>query len=202
MTAPIRITPETIAVPAPGDIIARVRCHDDLIEAFRVMKDLLGLSNTFCDDTIGITAGHTDKVLGPTRAKGLSSFMFDNFSELFAVEFEMRINLDAAKRMQARWEGRENGRIHVDSSRVSKRMMERAKPQVIKHLSRVANEARCSKLPGEHRTQIAKKASDARWKKQGRKQTKRARNKRAWYRKSMAERLSARAAKKQVEVTA
>lgn len=165
MTAPIRITPDAIAVPAPGDIIARVRCHDDLIEAFRVMKDILGLSNTFCDDTIGITAGHTDKVLGPTRAKGLSSFMFDNFSELFAVEFEMRINLDAAKRMQSRWEGRENGRIHVDSSRVSKRMMERAKPQVLKASAKHANTARNTMLSREHRSKIARKAAKARWRK-------------------------------------
>lgn len=163
MSAPIRIITDAIKVPAPGDIIATITCHDDLIEAFRAIKDILGLSNTFCDDTIGITAGHTDKVLGPTRAKGLSSFMFDNFSELFAVEFEMRINLDAAKRMQSRWEGRENGRIHVDSSRVSKRMMERAKPQVLKGFAQQGVAGRLTVLTGEHRSKIARKAAKTRW---------------------------------------
>lgn len=165
MTAPIRIITDAIKVPAPGDIIATITCHDDLIEAFRAIKDILGLSNTFCDDLIDVTAGHTDKVLGPTRAKGLSQFMFDNFCALFAVQFEMKVNVEAAKRMQPRWEGRENGRIHVDSSRVSKRMMERAKPQVLKGFAQQGVAARLTMLTGEHRSKIARKAARARWRK-------------------------------------
>lgn len=153
--------------PLPGDTIAVIRCQDDLIEAFRKIKDILGLSNKVCDDLIGLADGHVDKVLGPTRAKGLSGFMFDNFAELFAVEFEMKINLDAAKRMESRWEQRETKRIHPPH-RVSKQMVERAKPHVLKDFATIGGKASGAKRTGSQGSEIMRKVAKRGWRKRRR----------------------------------
>ncbi|HEY1980731.1 MAG TPA: hypothetical protein VGH13_11640 [Xanthobacteraceae bacterium] len=157
-------TAASITVPAAGEVIARFRTYDDLVEAFRTVKDLLGLSNKVCDDLIGIADGRTDKALGPTRAKGLSAAMFDDFTELFAVEFEMKINLEAAQRMQSRWEGRDGKRVHSQGRRVSKRMIERAAPAVMSESGKLGAQKRMVMLSAEHRTEIARKAAKKRWK--------------------------------------
>jgi hypothetical protein len=64
--------------------VVTIRSYDDLIEAFRARKGEIGLSNTDCDTLGGLTPGHTDKVLGPARAKNLGPLTFDIFCEMFA----------------------------------------------------------------------------------------------------------------------
>jgi hypothetical protein len=44
-------------------------------------------------------------------------------------------------------------------------LIARAKPHVLRDLSRVGNAARNAMLPGEHRSKIARKAARARWRK-------------------------------------
>jgi hypothetical protein len=165
MTAPIRSMPE-VDVPDPARVIAVIRCHDDLVEAFRTIKDMLQLSNQVCDDLIDLTDGFTDKVLGPTRAKGLSPFMFDNFTSFFAVQFEMKVDIEAARLVQDRWEKREDRRIHVNASRLSKSVMKRAKPEVCRDLLKLARKQRNLKLSPKQRSMIARKAARARWRKE------------------------------------
>jgi hypothetical protein len=162
MTAPIRSTPELMH----GEVIAIVRRHQDFTDVFRVMKERLGLTNEFCDDVGGLTKGHTDKVLGPSESKAWGPVVFDLFCQMFAIEFHVRVDMDAVKRMEAVWEGRErplypNARI----ARISKKLIERAKPHVLKDFSSLGNAARNAMLPGEHRSKIARKAAKARWRK-------------------------------------
>jgi hypothetical protein len=168
--------------------IATARTQDDLIEALRLAKGQRGLSNEFCDERGGLTRGHTDKVLGPTRAKSLSPMTLDLFLELFAVQILLVPNPEAEERMRERWEGRDTSNVRTGSNKVSKQVIERAKPHVLRDFSASGNAARHSKLPATHRTEIARNASRARWKMSGLKQTKKARKKRAWYRRTVEER--------------
>lgn len=165
--------------------IATVRSQDDLIEAFRAIKDHLGLSNAWCDDIGGFTRGQTDKVLGPTRAKGLSPMLLETFCSLFAVRLEMVVDLDQAKVMEARWEGRDSSNVRLESGRVSKKLLERAKPHVLKDCGAAGGKARAIVLSPKQRSDIARKGGKSRWRK---------------HRKTMRERLQERVEAKMVPV--
>jgi hypothetical protein len=142
-----------------------IRTQDDLIEALRAVKDRLGLSNTWCDDVGGFTRGQTDKVLGPSRAKGLSPMLFATYCSLFAVRLEMVVDLDQARVMEARWEGRDKSNVRMDLGRISKKLVERAKPLVLSQSGQRANVVRNRMLTREHKEKIARKAAKARWRK-------------------------------------
>lgn len=176
MTAPIRSMP----VPAPHEAIAIIRCYDDLVEALRTIKAIHGLSNAWCDEIGGLTTGHTDKVLGPSSTKGLSRMTMDVFFQLFAISLEMRIDIDQARKMEARWEQRESGRIHVDDSRVSKKVLQKAKPHVLKEIGRLGGlkaashqsallvrskggKARMKSMTKQQRSALGKVAAETRW---------------------------------------
>jgi hypothetical protein len=159
----------TIDVPGSGEILATVRSYQDFVDAFRAIKARLGLSNAVCDELGGLTAGHTDKLIGPTGTKNLSPMAIDTFCALFAVRFEMRIDLEQAGRMAGRWEGRASGRIHVPASRVSKVLIDRVRVPVMRELSA----RRMEKLTEQQRQAIARKAATARWAKQKRRRRRR-----------------------------
>jgi hypothetical protein len=169
-----------INVPLEGDIIATVRRASDWATAFRAMKDILGLSDAFCDQVGGLAVGHTSKCLGPSATKNIGPVPFDVFCEMFAVEFRMTINIDAMKRMVDRWEQRNQDRVRIENRRPSKAILERAKPYVISQLAREAGiksaslpthrkacrkggKARARKLTKQQRKAIAKMGADARW---------------------------------------
>jgi hypothetical protein len=142
--------------------LATIRTQDDLIEALRVAKAMRGLSNDFCDQRAGLTRGHVDKVLGPTRAKSLSPMVFDLLAEIFAVQFIMVVDLEAEARMKPKWEGRDSSNVRTGQHRVSKHVIERAKPHVLREHLKKANEARNRQLSCEQRSEIARKAGRAR----------------------------------------
>lgn len=155
-----------LMVAEHDQVIGIVRRHADLIEVFRLMKDRLNLTNEFCDDVGGLTKGHTDKILGPSETKNLGPITFDLFCQLFAVEFHVRLDLEAAKRMEAVWEKRErplypNARV----KRISKKLIERAKPHVLQDFARLGVAGRMTVLTGEQRSAIARKAARARHRK-------------------------------------
>lgn len=122
--------------------IATIRCTDDLVEALRAIKAKLELSNDFVDAVGGLTRGHTDKVLGPTRAKNISPMTLDTFLEVFAVELHMVVNLDAVKRMEARWEQITPDRIRLTANRISVKLLARANPIIMRENGRKGGIAR------------------------------------------------------------
>lgn len=145
--------------------LAIIRSQDDLVEAMRARKDELGLSNQFCDEVGGLSSGHTDKVIGPSRTKPMSRMMMDLMLEMLAMELHAYPNLEAAQRMESRWQGRETRNVRPDGVKVSKKLLARAKPLVLKDLSALGVAARKDMLTGEHRSRIARKAARARWRK-------------------------------------
>ena len=166
MNAPIRSMPEVIMVAARGEIIAVVRRHQDITEVFRMMKERLGLTNEFIDGAGGLTSGHTDKILGPTESKSWGPTTFDLFCEMFAIEFRVHVDLEAAKRMQAVWEGRERPLYpNAKVKRISKKLIERAKPHVLKDSGRLGGMVRCHLLSPKQRSDIARKGGRAKHRK-------------------------------------
>ena len=179
--------------------IATIRSQDDLIEALRAAKELRNLSFKVIDDLGGFTQGHMERVIGPRREKGMSPFVFQMLCSLLAVKLEMVFDPEQAAKMLAKWEGRDSSNVRIEKGRVSKSLLERAKPHILRDLSSIGNAARHSKLPPELRTAIARRAAEALWKKRGRKRTRKAAKKRAWYRKTMRHRLKERKVSIQME---
>jgi hypothetical protein len=154
MTVPIR------DVPIAGELLATCRTLQDVVDLFRLMKERLGLTNDFCDDVGGLTKGHTDKVLGRSETKRLGYDTFALYTLLTAVEFRVYVDMDAVKRMEGVWEKRErplfpNGKI----GRVSKKVIEAAKPHVLRHNAGLGGLKRAALLTSKQRSQIAKKAA-------------------------------------------
>jgi hypothetical protein len=146
-----------------------VRTMQDAVDLFRVLKRHWRLTNDFCDHAGGLVEGHTDKVLGPSEIKRLGYDTFALFCEMFAVELHPRINMDAVKRMEAVWEGRKRAVELSDNSRISAKLIERAKPHVIRLMGRAGAAKKMTMLTAEHRSKIARKAAKSRWRKRRKK---------------------------------
>lgn len=143
-----------------------VRTMQDVVDLFRVLKEHWALTNEFCDGAGGLTGGHTDKVLGPTEIKRLGYDTFALFMELFAVEFHPRLNMDAVKRMEAVWEGRERPLYpNAKVKRISKKLVERAKPLVFKETGRIGGIVCAHMRTPAQRSESARKAAKSRWRK-------------------------------------
>jgi hypothetical protein len=147
-------------IAAPTEVIAVIRRHRDFVDLFRQMKDRLGFTNEFVDSAVGLTSGHTDKILGPSQCRNFGPAVFDAFCTLFALEFHVRLDLEAAQRMRAKWEVRKRPLL-PGNNRVSKLLIAR----VLKANCKSANEARNRILSSEDRSKIARIASKARWRK-------------------------------------
>lgn len=130
-----------------------------LADAFWVMKNELGLSNEFCDVLGGLTRGHTDKLLGPTRVKNLSEMTVPVYYELLGVSLRLEIDLEAVQRMAARWEKRNKSQIRVVTRPMSSDLIERAKPVIYSEMAR----KRATVLTASIRSEIARKAAHKRW---------------------------------------
>jgi hypothetical protein len=145
-----------------------VRTMQDAIEVFRILKNHWELTNSFCDEVGGLTSGHTDKCLGPTEEKRLGYDTFALFTELFAVEFVPRLNPEAVARMNDVWEKRRRLLEHSGNPKISKKLVERAKPHVFREMQRLSTTAKMTCFTAEHRSRIARKAAKSRWRKQRR----------------------------------
>lgn len=168
-----------VSVPAPDQVIATIRNSDDLVEAFRSIKAILGMTNAQCDGIGGMIDGHTDKMLGPSQQKGIGPHSFSVFCWLFAVQFEMKIDIEQAKTMMEHWETRTRPAEFSENGRVSKKMLEKAKPLVFKEAGRAGGLARVSKQSPSLRSELARKAGQARMQKVTKEQRS-AMNKKGW----------------------
>ena len=157
--------PEMLMVADRGEVIATVRRHQDIVEVFRLMKERLGLTNEFIDNAGGLTKGHADKMLGPSQTKSWGPTTFDLFCEMFAIEFRVHIDLDAVKRMEAIWEGRKRAVELSNNSRISVKLIEKAKPFIYRDAARSGGLKRAASLPAKQRSRIARKGGKSRMRK-------------------------------------
>jgi hypothetical protein len=142
--------------------LAIIRTYEGMLEAFHARKAGLGLSNEECERLAGLTKGHLDKQIGPSRVRNITPMMFDVLCELFAVELHLVVNVEAAERMAARWERRDDRAVRVNASVISKSLIDKAKPVIFREIGVQLREAR-KKLKPSTRRRIARQAARARW---------------------------------------
>ena len=162
------------------DPIATIRTQDDLIEALRAAKAMRGLSNDFCDERGGLTRGHTDKVLGPTRQVTQP----DDVRHVYGIA-RRGVGADAGSRGRstdkAKWEGRDMSNVRTGEHKVSRAVLERAKPHVLKDFASAGGKASGAMRTGSLGSEIMRRIARRGWRKR---------------RKSMRERLKERKAMK------
>lgn len=90
-----------------------IRDYDDLIAAIRAAKALRGLSDNFADELAGLTRGHIQKIVGPSRQKPLSPMTFNAILGTLAVKLVLVEDPEIASRMEARWEQRDERRVRT-----------------------------------------------------------------------------------------
>jgi hypothetical protein len=139
-----------------------IRSADDLVEAFRVRKAQLGISNAEIEAQLLWSDGMADKFLGPSRTLQLTAPVIEDLMSLFAIEFTMQINRDLDAKRRGRLQRRDERQVRPQS-RLSRQLMEVANRQLYARLSQLGNEARKAKLPPEARQRIARAAARARW---------------------------------------
>lgn len=152
-----------MSVPVAGETIAVVTSYPELVEAFRTIKARLGLSNKWCDDVCGYADGITDKKLGPSQTKSIDPLAFSMFCQIFAVRFVMQIDLAAVRKMEEQWQGRVEGKVSPPDSVMSKKLLKKAMPLVSKEYGSLGGKVRSHLLTPKHRSDIARKAANARW---------------------------------------
>jgi hypothetical protein len=141
-----------------------LRSRDELVELLRARKAALGLSNAFIEEQMQMAAGGADKVLGPSRVKGLSVAVMFDLVELFGGRLVFQIDPATEARMRDRWERRDEAQVRR-CNRVSKRLIETCAPMVLRELARKAGKARMTTMTAAARRRIARLAARARWSK-------------------------------------
>jgi hypothetical protein len=140
-----------------------IRNADDLVEAFRIRKAELGLSNAAVEAQLLWADGICDKYLGPSRTLHLNAVVIEDFMTLFAIEFTMRINPDLDAKRRDRLQRRDERQVRPQK-KLSKELLAIARKQFFQELSACGNAARKAKVSAKARSRIARVAALSRWK--------------------------------------
>jgi hypothetical protein len=119
-----------------GQVLGEARNFDEMVEIFSATRQRIGLSNAHTDELANVAHGGADKVLGPTRAKQLGPLTFAALNWAFAVKWICVVDADQLAVMEQYWKDRQRQVSHVrpEPVRVSKKILERAKPILLKEL--------------------------------------------------------------------
>lgn len=135
--APVADPPPAIAAASlkAGDVLGEARNSDDMLEIWRAAKAKIGLSNKDFDELANLGDGHVDKLLGPTGAKGFGPKAFTAVNWTMALKWVCVVDADQLAVVEHYWRDRQRQVGHVrESSRVSKQILARAKPIILKEI--------------------------------------------------------------------
>lgn len=133
MTEPLAIVTDRNVLKA-GRVLGEARNSNEMLEIWRAKRERIGLSNEHCDELANFTLGQTDKILGPTRIKNFGSLTFTGFNWTLAIKWVAVVDADQIAVMEQYWKDRQRQISHVrpEPSRISKKILERAKPIALK----------------------------------------------------------------------
>jgi hypothetical protein len=142
--------------------LATVTDYNGLIEALKARQAEIGITNATLEALTGLQPGYVGTLFGSSRGRSLGGTSFGLLLGGLALKLIVVEDLDAARRMEKRWEQRIrplvlNGGQH--------------KPVEIKftrrHMRKIAKKAvaaRMEKMTPAKRRRVARKAAKSRWK--------------------------------------
>lgn len=141
--------------------LAVADCSAALVDAFRARKDDLGLSDAVMDELGGLASGHSSKIL--TQTKGFGSVTLDILLKVLCLRLVVVEDMDQLRRMESRYDRREDIRIQVNANRLASTLLKRAKPHILREMSMKGVEARKLKTDKVKQSQIGRHAARVRW---------------------------------------
>lgn len=139
-----------------------IRDYDDLIAALRSRQNEIGIKDEDLEMLTGLTRGHIGKLFGPTRVKNLGAHSIFLLTGALALRWVIEPDLEAAQRMERRWEKRDE--LRRREGVIRKRFSPEIKAHVVSEAARErVNVLNASMLP-ENRSERARRAAHARWK--------------------------------------
>jgi hypothetical protein len=134
--------------------IATIKCYNDLVAALRARKEALGLSDPVLDDVAGLTAGHTNKCLGPSRERGIGAATFEAYLMALAIDLVMIENAAKLAEMRPYYQARSTNRVRSNHA-IGDQVLSRAMKKLAK--------ARWAKVTPEKRSDMARQLAYKRW---------------------------------------
>jgi hypothetical protein len=144
----------------PGFIVHE---HIDIADGLRALQNFRGISNEELEHLTGLTRGHVDKMLGPSRTKAIGKSSLGWILRALGGQFVLMRDLQQEAIMRARWQGRNSSQVRVNAHPLSIVVLRRAVPVIFANYSRKGALARLAKIPAEKRSKIARRAAKARW---------------------------------------
>jgi hypothetical protein len=142
-------------------IIGTARNTDEIADRLHERKNALGLSDALCDELGGLASGHTGKLIGTARSRGLGRLTLDILSGVLGVSFLVVVDMEKVRRMGKRWEKRNGDRIHIRAHRLSKAAAAQAKLEIYRELGSRGGKASARHRSAEQRSKLASKAAHA-----------------------------------------
>jgi hypothetical protein len=146
-----------------------VKSLPELLQTIRARRDELQLTNATIDDIAGLADRHTSKILaGHFPSRNLGRISFPAVLGALGLGIGAIVLLEDAEQIalvSKRWARRKRELFRTGKARIGAKLIARAKPVVLRDLSKLGNAARQALLPGMQRSAIARKAALARWRK-------------------------------------
>jgi hypothetical protein len=149
----------------PPQVIAEATDCAGLVDAFRARKEALGLSNEALEHLLQLSGGHVDKLLGPSRERGLSGVTLDVMLSGLGLKLLVAIDPAGVERWAPRWAsaGHRDAKQVRDTPRIAKALIARARPFVLREAAARASRARWGRVSPELRSALMREVSLARW---------------------------------------
>lgn len=140
---------------------AVIRNYDDLIEVMKARADVIGVSMQVLDELAGLPSGYSGKLFGPGQVKtmGLQSLFL--LAETLGYSVALVLDLDAVKRMESRWEQRDELRRRPDKMRLG----EKARRRIMKEMGRLGGKTQKRfRIDEKRRSAINRRNAKQGWK--------------------------------------
>lgn len=144
--------------------VTPVRDYDELITALKARVDEIGVAVKFLDDLAGVPDGFSGKVFGAARVKMVGIFHLFLYAEALAMRVELVPDLDAAKRMEKRWEQRDELRRRPGV--VRKRFSPELRSKIMSEIGRIGGAVpKRFRKTADQRSRINRRNAKSGWRK-------------------------------------
>lgn len=109
-------------------------CYDELVDALDDVRIARGLSFEALEGLAGLASDHAQKCLGPARAKKLTPMVLDALLPALGVRLALIDDPQAIAAIERRWEQRAETNVRRNDWRVSRRLLDRARPFLLQEI--------------------------------------------------------------------
>jgi hypothetical protein len=141
---------------------------EELLAALRARRDEIGITNESIDSIAGLPDRYASKLLSPDPSRSFGEMSLGSILGALGLGIATVViheDPEQTARVSHRWTQRKRPHYRLGKPRIGEALIERAKPAVLRDLSKLGNSARQAMLPAKQRSAIARKAARARWRK-------------------------------------